>query len=211
MKNAVFALLLVAVSAGAQEKVDLLIDLEGVHRTAGLDPVAGASGVIYTPDFDNGGGIGGGVNWHFSSRVSLELKVAALLTGAEVRVVGPDFIGVIELDDSQVFPITAVLQWHPFEKGSFRPYFGAGVSHVILKNIEETTLTPEIEFDDPTGLVLNGGVRLIMSKRWSMYGDAKYIALETSGSVRFDDTAAPVEADLNVRPLVVAFGLAYHF
>jgi outer membrane protein W len=207
----VILVLLVAVSAGAQERVDLLIDIEGVHRTAGVDPVVGASGVIYRPDFDNGGGIGGGVNWHFSSRVSLELKVAVLWTGAEVRVVGPDFIGVIELEDSRVFPITAVVQWHPFEEGSFRPYFGGGVSHVILTNIGETTLTPEIEFDDPTGLVLNGGVRLIMSKRWSLYGDAKYIPLETSGNVRFDDDEAPVEAEINVRPLVVAFGLAYHF
>jgi outer membrane protein len=210
MKHALFALL-VAVSAGAQEKVDLLFDIEGVHRTAGTDPVTGAGGVIYRPDFDNGGGIGGGVNWHFSSRVSLELKVAALLTGAEVRVVGPDFIGVIELDDSQVYPVTATLQWHPFEEGSFRPYFGAGVGHIFMANIEETTLTPDIEFENPTGLLVNGGVRLIMSKRWSLYGDAKYIALETSGSVRFNDDDAPAEAEMNVRPLVVAFGLAYHF
>jgi len=195
----------------AQERVDLLFDLEGVHRTGGTESAIGSGGVAYTPKFDNGGGIGGGVNWFFSSRVSLELKIAALLSSGRIGVsAGPDFVGVIKLDDNQIYPITAVMQWHPFEKGSLRPYFGAGVSYVVLKDVEASDLTPEIEFDDPAGLVLNAGVRLVTSKRWGFFGDVKYIPLETSGQVRFGD-AEPAEADFDVQPLVVGFGIAYHF
>lgn len=209
MKRLVLLLCLATVAA-AQEKVEILIDLEGVHRTGGSTEIAAPDGSIYAPEFDNGGGIGGGVNWYFSSRVSLELKVAALVSGGTIVVRGPDFIGTVELDDAQIYPITAVMQWHPFEKAALRPYFGAGVSHVILRNISQSALAPGLEFDNPTGLVLNGGVHLLTSKRWSLYGDVKYIPIETSAGVRLEDGGSG-ETSLDVKPLVVSFGIAYHF
>ncbi|HEX8171839.1 MAG TPA: OmpW family outer membrane protein [Thermoanaerobaculia bacterium] len=206
MKRALLfcSMLLIALPSLAQ-RVDLILDVEGVRR----NDDGPSRPIRYDPTFETGGGIGGGVNWHFSGRTSLEVKIAALVSEMHVQITGSDFVARANLGRAQMYPITAVLQWHPVEKGSLRPYLGVGVAHVITRNIEATPLTPAIEFEDPTGLVLDAGLRIPFSKRWSLAGDARYVPVETRGSARFgsDDQVA----ELHVRPLVVGVGIVYHY
>jgi outer membrane protein len=198
----------VALPAAAQQSVDLIFDVEGVQRSSRVEFEPNT--VQYIPAFDNGGGIGGGVVFFFSDRVSLEVKVAGLASRLRVRRTGSDFVATVDLGYAQIYPITALVQWHITEKGSFRPYIGAGAGHIILRNVEKSQIGfSAVEFDDPTGLVVNGGVRVPFSKRWSAYGDARYTPIETRARARFEGTTSTVEID--VKPLVVSFGLAYHF
>src|SRR5947209_20550933 len=74
-----FALALLAYSVPlvGQPRVDLFIDAEGVRRTgANTDFTPGVT--RFEPQFNTGGGVGGGVNWFISDRVSLETKIAGL-------------------------------------------------------------------------------------------------------------------------------------
>ena len=102
------------------------------------------------------------------------------------------------------------MQWHPIDGGSFRPYVGVGLAYVILRDIEKSAGgVTGVSFDDPTGLVVNAGLRIPFSSRWALNGDARYVPVETSGRARFGGTTS--SAEIEVRPLLVAVGLAYRF
>lgn len=205
---AVLFALAVAGPAAAQRRVDILIDAEGVRRTNRFE--FEPNSVRYEPSFNNGGGLGGGVNWFFSDRVSLELKVAALDSRLRVRRMGSDFVAVADVGHAQIFPITALLQWHMNESGAIRPYLGAGAGYIILKNVEKRFINAAgIEFDDPVGLVVDAGILVPLSKRWSATADARYTPIESQARATFVGTETTVKID--VKPLVVSFGIAYHF
>jgi outer membrane protein W len=195
-------------TALAQRSVAIFVDAEGVHRSSVVkfEP----NTVQYVPRFDNGGGIGGGINFFFSDRVSLEMKVAALASRLHLRRSGSDFVAVADLGYAQIYPITALLQWHVFEHASFRPYIGAGAGHVILRNIDKRAIgTTGITFEDPTGLVVDGGLEISLSKRWSVIGDARYTPIETRSEARFIGTSS--RAEIDVKPLVISTGIAFRF
>jgi outer membrane protein len=212
MKHFVLTALVLTIAAplAAQRRVDLLFDVEGVHRASRSSDFT--PGIRFEPTFNTGGGVGGGVNFFFSDRVSLEGKVSGLGTKMRVRVIGSDFVAVADLGYAQIYPISAILQWHMLERGAIRPYVGAGVSHVILRNISKKVGTSDasgIKFKDPTGLVVDGGLEFSLGKRWSLFGDARYIPIESNSRAVFVGTTSAVK--ISVRPLIVSTGLAYHF
>ena len=212
MKHFVLAALILATAAplAAQRRVDLLFEVEGVHRASRNTDFT--PGIRFEPSFNSGGGVGGGLNFFLSDRVSLEAKVAGLGTKMHVRVVGSDFVAVADLGYAQIYPISAIMQWHMLERGAMRPYVGAGVSHVILRNISKkvgTSGASGIKFKDPTGLVVDGGLEFSLGKRLSLFGDARYIPIETNSRAVFVGTTSAVK--ISVRPLIVSTGVAYHF
>src|SRR3989442_14610608 len=133
MKHFVLSALILATAAPllAQRRVDLFFDVEGVRRSSKRKDFT--PGIRFEPSFNAGGGVGGGANFFFSDRVSLEGKVSGLGTKMHVRVVGSDFVALADLGYAQIYPISAVLQWHMLERGVMRPYVSAGVSHVVLR------------------------------------------------------------------------------
>ncbi|MEA2328111.1 MAG: outer membrane protein [Thermoanaerobaculia bacterium] len=193
----------------AQRRIDLLIDAEGARRTGHSE--AFTPGIRFDPQFGTGGGAGIGLNFFLSDRVSIEVKAAALESRLRVRIVGSDFIATADLGRAQIFPISAILQWHLSEHGTIRPYLGAGVAHVILRDVNHsvTSSATGIHFKDPTGLVVDGGLEFNLSKRFGIYGDARYIPVETKSTASFVGTSSEVK--MNVRPLIVSGGIAWRF
>ncbi|HEX3577515.1 MAG TPA: OmpW family outer membrane protein [Thermoanaerobaculia bacterium] len=193
----------------AQRRIDLLIDAEGARRTGHNESFT--PGTRFDPQFGTGGGAGVGLNFFLSDHVSIEANAAALESRLRVRVVGSDFIATANLGRAQIFPISAVLQWHLSEHGTIRPYLGAGVAHVILRDVNRSVSSSAtgIHFKDPTGLVVDGGLAFKLSKRFGIYGDARYIPMETKSTATFVPTAAAVQ--MNVRPLIVSGGIAWRF
>jgi outer membrane protein W len=204
-----FLAVLIAVPLAAQRRIDFLIDAEGARRTG--HNVSFSPGIRFDPQFGTGGGIGAGLNFFLSDRVSIEAKAAALESRLRVRIVGTDFIATANLGKAKIYPISAVLQWHLAEHGTIRPYIGAGVAHVILHNVNRSVSSSAtgIHFKDPTGLVVDGGLEFNLSKRFGIYGDARYIPVETKSTATFVGTSSSVE--MNVRPLIVSAGLAWRF
>jgi len=202
-------LLATALPLAAQRRVDLIFDAEGVRRTGSTDNFE-PSTIQFRPDFHTGGGIGGGVNWFFSDRMSLEVKVAALESRVKVKAFGTDSVATIDLGDANIYPITAIVQWHMTEHGAIRPYLGAGAAHIILRNINDNSgLIGGVKFDDPTGLVVDGGLEWRLSPRWGLTGDARYVAIETNSHATF--TAPNTTVRMHVKPLIASFGVVYHF
>lgn len=201
--------LLAAAPLMAQRRIDLLIDAEGARRTGHNE--AFTPGFRFEPQFGTGGGAGVGLNFFLSDRVSIEAKAAALESQLRVRIVGTDFIATANLGHAQIFPISAVLQWHLSEHGTIRPYLGVGVAHVILHDVNRSVgpSATGIHFKDPTGFVVDGGLEFNLSKRFSIYGDARYIPVETKSTASFTGTTSSVQ--MNVRPLIVSAGIAWRF
>ena len=208
MKKLMFlSLLLVAAPLFAQNRVDLLVDVEGV-RQSNQKRVLLTSGIV--PTFDDGGGVGVGLNWFLSDRVSLETKVAGLGSRIQFAVISGDVVSTADLGYAQIYPISAMLQWHFLERGAIRPYIGAGAVYTILRNIEKeipSSSATGVEFKDPVGLLVGGGLEWSLSKQWSLYGDARYVPLETETRATFINTNSV--AEFKQRPLIVSFGVAY--
>jgi outer membrane protein len=200
---------LAAVPLTAQRRIDLLIDAEGARRTGHNESFR--PGIRFDPEFGTGGGAGVALNFFLSDHVSIEAKAAALESRLRVRIVGSDFIATADLGRAQILPISAVLQWHLSEHGTIRPYLGAGVAHVILRDVNRsvTSSATGIHFKDPTGLVVDGGLEFNLSKRFGIYGDARYIPVETKSTASFVGTTSAVK--MNVRPLIVSSGIAWRF
>ena len=203
-------ILLVSAAAAAQQRIEIFFDAEGVRRSGSVSAFTPGA-TRFEPHFQSGGGVGGGLNFFLSDRVSLEAKVAALATKVRVRVIGSDFIGTADLGWAQLYPISAVLQWHLAERRAFRPYIGAGVVHTVLRNINKQVGdgATGIRFKDPTGVVIGGGLELSIARKWSLLGDARYVPMETSSQVTFPGTTSALK--MHVRPLIVSFGLGYKF
>lgn len=213
MKKLSLLLLTVAIAVPmfGQKKVELILDAEGVRRTGNTTSFSPGT-QRFVPNFNSGWGLGGGVNIWLSDRVSVEGKVAGMVSQLSVQTFGSDFFFNVDLGHVQIYPVMAVVQWHPFEHGTVRPYFGAGAVHTIMRNVKEkigASGATGIEFNDPTGLLLDGGLRVQMSDRWSLTGDARYVPVETRGQTRFPGTTASVRFE--TKPLLVSFGAAYRF
>ena len=201
-------MLFFAASAGAEQRLEIFFDAEGVRRS-GVTSDFSTGPTRFEPLFRTGGGVGGGLNFFLSDRVSLEAKVAALATKTRVRIVGSDFIGTADLGWAQLYPISAVLQWHLLERGAIRPYIGAGAVHTVLRNINKQVGAGAtgVRFKDPTGVVLDGGLEFSLARKWSLLGDARYVPIETKSRVSFPGTSSGL--NMNVRPLIVSFGAGY--
>ncbi len=205
---ALAAVLISAAPVLAQHSVVVFADAEGVHRSSGatFDP----NTVKYVPRFDNGGGLGFGLNFFSGERVSLEAKVAVLQSRLHVRRSGSDYVTVADLGYAQIYPVTAVLQWHMLEGTALRPYIGAGAGYVILRDIAKPTSgLGDVKFDNPIGLVVDGGLEISLSKRWSVLGDARYTPIESRSYATFIGTSS--KATIHVKPLIVSTGIAFRF
>ena len=204
------AVCLFAVPAAAQQRVEIFFDAEGVRRSNVASSFTPGT-TEFEPEFNTGGGAGGGLNFFLSDRVSLEAKVAALATKVRVRIIGSDFVGTADLGWAQLYPISAVLQWHLAERRAIRPYIGAGAVHTILRNINKQVGAGAtgIRFKDPTGVVVDGGVEISLARKWSVLADARYVPMETKSRVTFPGTGSAL--NMRVRPLIVSFGAGYKF
>jgi len=212
MKHVVTVLFAVAIAAPAlaeQHRVVIFFDVEGARRSNKIEFEQNT--VTYEPRFDNGGGIGGGMNFYLAGeRVSIEAKVAALESRLHLRRTGSDFFLNADLGYAQFYPITAILQWHMLEGTAFRPYIGAGGGYVILRNIERETFGLQgLKFENSFGFVLDGGMELYFSKRWSVLADARYTPIESRSRVTFIGGGS--EAEIHVKPLIVSVGIGFRF
>lgn len=206
-KLMLLSLLLFAAPLLAQDRIDLLFDLEGARPASTVKSFT--PGVQYIPTFDTGGGLGVGINWFFGNRVSLETKIARIGSRTQLTVVADDFIAHADLGTEQIYPISAMLQWHVLERGAIRPYVGAGAVYTLLRNIERpvSSTGSGVKFKDPVGLLIGGGLEWSLSKQWSLYGDARYVPIATRARATIVNTTSVTE--FNTKPLIISTGIAY--
>src|SRR6185295_15744266 len=82
-------------------------------------------------------------------------------------------------------PVTAMPHWRMLKRAAIHRHFREGTGHVVLKNIDPIFGMSGVHFEDPTGLVLDSGGKVALSRRFSVYGDARYAPVETHLGVTF--------------------------
>jgi outer membrane protein W len=195
-----------AVPAMAQRGV-LFVGAEGVKTSnkVTFDPNV----VRYGPRFDSEERVGSGINWFVTARSSVAVKVAALKSRFHLRSSRSDFVDVADLGYAQIYPITVPLHWHMLHGTVILPFTGAGTGHVVLKDLDRTFGLSGVHFEDPTGLVVDSGGQISLSKRFSLYGDARYTPTETRSSVTFGGAFA--SARIGEKPMTVFTGITFRF
>src|SRR5205085_4219062 len=81
---AALVLTLVATPVMAQRRVDLIFDVEGVRQNSKPSQFT-PNERRFEPRFNTGGGLGLGVNWFMSDRLSLEAKASLLSSSVRLR------------------------------------------------------------------------------------------------------------------------------
>lgn len=205
-------LALAATTAAAQDgDIDVFATAQWVNRIGGERSQDLGANEEFRTDFEAGGGLGIGINYFLAERWSVEFKGAALRTDLSLRGRGSDYVYVVDLGGANIYPINAVAQYHFRRKGSWQPYVGAGVSYVVVQDLDTDVLQPlgveRLEFDEQGGLVLVAGSNFWFADRWAVVGDARYVPLETEAETRFGSAVNEFE----VRPLLISAGVRYRF
>ncbi|MGZ5434328.1 MAG: hypothetical protein ACXW29_00070 [Thermoanaerobaculia bacterium] len=99
---------------------------------------------------------------------------------------GREFVVVRDLGYAQAHPITVLLHWH-----------------------RQTLELSGVHFEDPTGLVVDSGGRVSVSRRFSVYVDARYTPIETWSHVTFGGTVS--SARIGDKPMIVFTGITFRF
>lgn len=217
LRTILTALALVACASpllAQQGRFDVLVTGQWVNRIGGDDSRQLAPGETFRAEFETGSGLGFGLNYFFADQWSLEVKGAAFRSGLQLRGQGSDFSYVLDLGGANIFPVTALLQHHFKRRGSWEPYVGAGISYIIVQDVESDRLeqlgVERLEFGEQSGLVAAVGSSFWFADSWAVIGDLRYVPISSEAETRFVGTE-PTSSDFEVTPLIVSAGIRYSF
>ncbi|MCA1733405.1 MAG: outer membrane beta-barrel protein [Acidobacteria bacterium] len=198
------ALTLVCATAGAGD-LSIIVSGQWLEKT-GEDEFEGELEESQLDfDFDVGGALGVGLLYEWNEHWGLETKASFGKMDVTVRTFLSDAEFILELDAAEIIPLTAVVQYRFRPNQTWTPYVGAGVAHVIFRDLEFGS--ESINFDDDTGLVVNAGVDLTIGDRWVLNADFKHVPFE-SGLTGARDLGA---GELEFKPVIASAGLRYRF
>ena len=113
----------------------------------------------------------------------------------------------VDLGSVWLLPPTLTLQYH-FATEGFRPYLGAGLNYTIFYGVDEGAVV-DVKYDNTVGFAFQGGFDYDLNEKWFLNFDVKQILLSTD--VKVDAGAAVVNADVDINPLVIGFGIGMKF
>jgi outer membrane protein len=208
---AVFALLLLAVPAAAQNRS---FDLTG--NFVWLDATgAGEFEDLAEPaeiDIEADAGYGLAANIFFGERLSAEFAVARV--EAETNVTRRRAVAASGPGGTLTYmPVTAVLQWHFAPNGFIDPYIGGGAAYLIYDFSESQGVhgIDEIDFDDDLGLAVNAGIGIRMGERFGINIDGKYVPVESNARAVILTPSEESEGRVDVSPIIISAGVSLRF
>jgi len=119
----------------------------------------------------------------------------------------------IDVGNVWLLPPTLTLQYHfaPDDK-DFRPYVGAGINYTTFFGHDDADpAITRAHFDDSVGFALQAGFEIPIDEHWTFNVDVKKVWIDTD--VRLDMAAGPtpINADVDINPLIVGIGFGYRF
>lgn len=178
--------------------IGVIPDEDGDLQVGGND-ISGGVEVddAYVPELDLG--------YFLTDNIALELILAT--NRHDVGAVDTP-LGDADLGEVQLLPPTLTLQYHFRPKERFSPYVGAGLNYTIFFDEEDGDAT-RIDYEDSFGFALQAGVDYALSGNWSLNLDVKKLFLSTD----VDTTVAgtDIEADVDIDPWIIGFGVGYRF
>lgn len=148
------------------------------------------------PEFD--------ITYFFNENWSAELILAT--TKHDVEAIGTD-VGDIDLGHVWLLPPTLTGQYH-FTGSDFVPYLGAGVNLTLFYGVDEGPVADDVDYDISVGFALQGGFDYMLSDKWFLNLDVKKLFLNTTATVNATTAlGATVDADVNINPWIIGFGV----
>jgi outer membrane protein len=117
----------------------------------------------------------------------------------------------LDIGEVWLLPPTLTVQYHfQPDDPDFRPYIGAGVNYTMFFGHDDADpAILDADFDSSVGFALQAGFDIPIDEHWSINVDVKKVWINTD--VRLDTTLGPVEADVDINPLIVGVGVAYRW
>ena len=135
---------------------------------------------------------------------------AELILGTSRHSVGWEGAGGASLSLGKVslLPPTLTFQYHPLPKQRISPYIGAGINYTIFYD-EESGDVSDISYNNTFGLAFQAGVDVAVYDNFWVNVDVKRLLLDTDATI--DAGGTRVDADVNLDPWLIGFGIGYSF
>lgn len=117
----------------------------------------------------------------------------------------------LDIGEVWLLPPTLTVQYHfQPDDPDFRPYVGAGVNATLFFGHDDADpAILEADFEPSFGFALQAGVDIPLGGNWALNIDVKKVWINTD--VDLSTTLGPVNADVDIDPLIVGVGLAYRW
>ena len=203
--------LLVAAPAFAQ--VELIPRFSWIDTDAHEDIEGDPDANRLRMELEDETGFGVAVNFYLGSRVSAEVGLSLVQPDVIITETNDQSGAFVNTFDTEVIPVTAVLQYHFNPDGPFDFYIGGGVAYVLVDNVEGDSVDDasfdSIELDEDAGFAANIGFNFWFSDSFGLNVDAKYVPLESSANVVFG--SGETATDISINPLILSGGLSLRF
>jgi outer membrane protein len=117
----------------------------------------------------------------------------------------------LDIGEVWLLPPTLTLQYHfQPDDPDFRPYVGAGVNATLF--FGHSGADPAIldaDFEPSVGFALQAGFDIPLDDHWTLNVDVKKVWINTD--VDLTTTLGPVNADVDINPLIVGVGVGYRW
>jgi outer membrane protein len=117
----------------------------------------------------------------------------------------------LDIGEVWLLPPTLTLQYHfQPDDPDFRPYVGAGVNATLF--FGHSGADPAIldaDFEPSIGFALQAGFDIPLDEHWTLNVDVKKVWINTD--VDLTTTLGPVNADVDINPLIVGIGVGYRW
>lgn len=168
---------------------------------ASIRPVAGSADVeeAVIPELD--------ISYFFTDHIAAELVLLISNHDVDAKLTG---VGKVDLGEVNLLPPTLLLQYHFRPHGTFRPYAGAGVNYTVFWNEDAPGgAVTGINYDNSIGYALQAGFDYGLDKHWMLNVDVKRYWLDTD--VNISSALGPLNADVDLDPWTISFGVGYRF
>ena len=122
---------------------------------------------------------------------------------------GTGTVGLLGKLGSSVYGPTALTAHYHFTGfGALQPYIGGGAVYMIVFKTNDAALT-QAKLSNALGAVVQVGADYMINDHWGAFFDVKKAYLRTKATGFLG--AAPIQAKVNMDPLVVHTGITYRF
>ena len=155
---------------------------------------------------DRGHGYGAAAAIFLTRRISAEISLSRTKSRTSLQ----SSFDSIPAGNLPLTLASAVMRWHLAPASRFDPYLGAGAAWARFGNLESRELrgagVSSLQVDGKLTYVIDGGLRLGLSRRLGLSLDGRYAPLRSSIS---EQGAAPLRVSFN--PLSLGAGLSFRF
>jgi outer membrane protein len=213
------ALAAVSASGAHAEQGDLLVRLRTIviaptNQGDQLLQPATRSGI--PTNVDVGEAVVPEVDLTYMVTKNIGLETICCVARHSARITGGPLGGLRNVVHTWVLPATVMLQYHFLPDSTIRPYAGVGVNYTFFINEKASTSLvgaagpTNVKLKDSFTWAVGAGVDWQFSERFFLNLDVKYIAVDTTATLR--TTALGVQAvDIDLRPVVAGIGLGIKF